>query len=76
MEMLWLIFMAFSICFGSLSEKAIFQRERRKELPSESQNRQVCFWNFLSEFFSEFAGYVKTDVVVLVLPGGEGHGGK
>lgn len=76
MEMLWLIFMAFSICCGSLSEKAIFQRERRKELPSESQNRQVCFLNFLSEFFGEFAGYVETDVVVLVLPGGEEHGGK
>lgn len=76
MEMLWLIFMAFSICCGSLSEKAILQRERRNELPSESQIRQVCFWNFLSEFISDIPGYVQCHVVVCRLPGGEEYGRK
>lgn len=74
MEMQWLIFMAFSICCGSLLGKAIFQRERRNELPPESQNGQVCFWNFLSEFLSDIPGYVTSGVVVCRLPGGEEHG--
>ena len=76
MEMLWLIFMAFSICCDSSLGRAIFQRERRKELPPESQNRQVCFLNFLSEFLSEIPGYVQCHVVVCRLPGGEKHGRK
>lgn len=71
MEMLWLIFMAFSICCGSSLGRAIFQRERRKESPPELQNRQMCFLNFLSEYFGENRSNKKTDVVVLVLPGGE-----
>lgn len=76
MEMLWLIFMAFSICCDSSLEKAIYQRKRRKELPPESQNRQVCFLNFLSEFFREIPGYVPCYVVACELPGGEEHGRK
>ena len=71
MEMLWLIFMAFSICCGNSLGMAIFQRERRKESPPELQNRQVCFLNFLSEFLSRIPGYVQCHVVVCRLPGGE-----
>lgn len=76
MEMLWLIFMAFSICCGSSLGRAIFQRERRKESPPESQNRQVCFLNFLSEFLSEIPGFAKPYVVVCEVPGGEEYGRK
>ena len=76
MEMLWLIFMAFSICCDSSLGRAIFQRKRQRELLPGSQNRQVCFLNFLSEYFGEKRSNKKIDVVVLVLPGGEEHGRK
>ena len=76
MEMLWLIFMAFSICCGSLLGWAIFQRKRQRESLPGSQHRQVCFWNFLSEFLRESPGYVPGYVVVCRLPGGEEHGRK
>ena len=73
MEMLWLIFMAFSICCGSSLGKAIYPRKRqRKSLPG-SQHRQVCLLNILSEFLSEIPGFAKTYVVVCRLPGGEKH---
>lgn len=74
MEMLWLIFMAFSICCDSSLGKAIYQRKRRRELQPGSQNRPVCFLNFLSEFLSDIPGYVRCHVVVCRLPGGEEHG--
>ena len=74
MEMLWLIFMAFSICYGNSLGMAIFQRKRQRKLLPGSQHRQVCFWNFLSEFLSDIPGYVTSDVVVCRLPGGEEHG--
>lgn len=76
MEMLWLIFMAFSICCGSLLGMAMFQKKRQRESLPGSQNRKVCFLNFLSEFLREIASYVQHYVVVCVLPGGEIHGRK
>ena len=74
MEMQLLIFMAFSICFGNSLGMALFQRKRRNELPPESQNRTVCFWNFISEFLSDIPGYAQSYVIVCRLPGGEEYG--
>lgn len=76
MEMLWLIFMAYSICCGSLLGMAMFPKKRQRKSRPESQERQVCFLNFLSEFLREIASYGQNNVVVCVLPGGEIHGRK
>lgn len=76
MEMLWLIFMAFSICCGSLLGKAMFQKKRQRRSLPGSQDRQLCFLNFLSEFLGEIASCGQNNVVVCVLPGGEIHGRK
>ena len=74
MEMLWLIFMAFSICYGNSLGMAIFQRKRQRKLLPGSQHRQVCFWKFLSEFLHDIPGFERPYVVGCRLPGGEEYG--